>query len=58
RQRGTKFHPGANVMKGVDDTLFSTTDGIVKFSFKKVKDFTGKLQNRRFVSVVKEEEKA
>ena len=31
RQRGTKFHPGNNVMKGGDDTLFSKIDGTVKF---------------------------
>lgn len=31
RQRGTKIHPGTNVMKGGDDTLFSCVDGIVKF---------------------------
>lgn len=31
RQRGTKVHPGANVMKGGDDTLFTTIDGTVKF---------------------------
>ncbi len=31
RQRGTKFHPGANVGKGKDDTLFATSDGTVKF---------------------------
>jgi large subunit ribosomal protein L27 len=31
RQRGTKFHPGANVGKGGDDTLFALTDGIVTF---------------------------
>jgi large subunit ribosomal protein L27 len=31
RQRGTKFHPGANVRRGNDDTLFATADGIVKF---------------------------
>ncbi len=31
RQRGTKFHPGFNVKKGSDDTLFATTTGIVKF---------------------------
>ncbi|HCV33073.1 MAG TPA: 50S ribosomal protein L27 [Acidimicrobiaceae bacterium] len=31
RQRGTKFHPGANVGRGGDDTLFATADGIVKF---------------------------
>ena len=31
RQRGTKFHPGQNVGKGKDDTLFATADGKVKF---------------------------
>jgi len=32
RQRGTKFHPGANVAKGGDDSLFATRDGVVKFT--------------------------
>lgn len=31
RQRGTKVHPGENVGRGKDDTLFSLVDGIVKF---------------------------
>ncbi len=31
RQRGTKFHPGANVGIGRDHTLFALTDGAVKF---------------------------
>lgn len=31
RQRGTKIHPGTNVGRGGDDTLFATKDGIVKF---------------------------
>ena len=31
RQRGTHFHPGENVGRGGDDTLFATTDGTVKF---------------------------
>lgn len=35
RQRGTKFHPGENVSKGGDDTLFATADGKVKFGFRK-----------------------
>jgi large subunit ribosomal protein L27 len=34
RQRGTKFHPGNNVQKGSDDTLFATIDGIVNFERK------------------------
>ncbi len=31
RQRGTKFHPGANVGCGRDHTLFALADGVVKF---------------------------
>ncbi len=31
RQRGTRIHPGNNVMRGGDDTLFATSDGTVKF---------------------------
>ena len=34
RQRGTKFHPGTNVRKGKDDTLFAMVDGKVKFERK------------------------
>jgi large subunit ribosomal protein L27 len=43
RQRGTKFHPGTNVKKGGDDTLFAVADGVVKFEVKR--------GDRRFVSV-------
>jgi large subunit ribosomal protein L27 len=31
RQRGTRYHPGRNVGRGRDDTLFALTDGIVRF---------------------------
>jgi len=31
RQRGTKFHPGLNVRRGRDDTLFAVADGVVRF---------------------------
>ena len=34
RQRGTKIHPGTNVGKGGDDTLFALEDGIVRFERK------------------------
>ncbi len=43
RQRGTKFHPGRNVGKGGDDTLFATAEGKVKFGFRK---------GRRLVDIV------
>ena len=34
RQRGTKFHPGVNVGRGGDDTLFALADGTVEFGAK------------------------
>ena len=34
RQRGTKFHPGTNVGRGGDDTLFALIDGVVRFEPK------------------------
>ena len=43
RQRGTKFHPGLNVKRGSDDTLFAVANGIVKFETKR--------GNRQFISV-------
>jgi large subunit ribosomal protein L27 len=43
RQRGTKFHPGKNVAKGKDDTLFSLVDGRVEF---------GQSKGRKTVSVL------
>jgi large subunit ribosomal protein L27 len=42
RQRGTKFHPGENVGRGGDDTLFATAPGVVDFGTRK---------GRRLVSV-------
>jgi large subunit ribosomal protein L27 len=35
RQRGTKFHPGENVGRGGDDTLFATAEGVVSFGTRK-----------------------
>ena len=34
RQRGTRFHPGKNVRRASDDTLFTVVNGIVKFEHK------------------------
>ena len=34
RQRGTKWHPGNNVGRGKDDTIFALIDGVVKFERK------------------------
>lgn len=53
RQRGTKYHPGENVKKGKDDTLFAITTGTVKFKSKKAKKFNGKLINTKVVNVTK-----
>jgi len=52
RQRGTKYHPGINVKKGSDDTLFSTISGIVKFTQKKLKKFNNQLKQSTIVSVI------
>jgi large subunit ribosomal protein L27 len=35
RQRGTRFHPGDNVGRGGDDTLFATSDGVVRFGHRR-----------------------
>lgn len=43
RQRGTRIHPGDNVGRGGDDTLFAKADGVVKY---------GSRRGRRLVSVV------
>ena len=43
RQRGTRIHPGDNVGRGGDDTLFATAPGVVKY---------GKRNNRRLVNVL------
>lgn len=46
RQRGTRFHPGRNVGRGGDDTLYSRIDGVVKFQ---------RIRARKVVSVYPEE---
>jgi large subunit ribosomal protein L27 len=46
RQRGTHFHPGENVGKGGDDTLFAKVDGVVAFERRG--------RDRRFISVFPE----
>ncbi len=43
RQRGTQFHPGQNVLRGSDDTLFAISNGTVRFSRGR--------GNRRFVNI-------
>ncbi|MDP2624469.1 MAG: 50S ribosomal protein L27 [Actinomycetota bacterium] len=46
RQRGSKIHPGRNVGRGTDDTLFATADGVVSY---------GSRRGRREVSVLTEQ---
>ena len=45
RQRGTKFHPGLNVGKGRDDTLFALKTGNVEFKDKGI-------NKRKFVNII------
>lgn len=52
RQRGTKWYPGLNTKKGQDDTIYALKDGIVKFSTKKKKDFTGKAKKVSVINVI------
>jgi large subunit ribosomal protein L27 len=51
RQRGTKFHPGLNVGRAEDDTLFALATGTVKFQEKRVTAFNGNKDRRMFVHV-------
>ncbi len=52
RQRGSKIHPGKNVKKGVDDTLFALVAGLVKFTSKKRTRFDGKLKLATYANVI------
>ncbi len=52
RQRGTKFHPGKNVKKGGDDTLFATTSGKVHFYRRKKIKFDGGLKWTKYISII------
>ncbi len=52
RQRGTKYHPGENVKKGSDDTLFAAVSGMVKFTTKKLRKFNNQLKLTKIVNVV------
>lgn len=51
RQRGTKYHPGENVGRGGDDTLFSLAEGKVRFSRKMKANFDGSRRKVTFVAV-------
>jgi len=52
RQRGSKIRAGLNVSMGNDDTLFATKDGVVKFTDRRIRRFTGKFKLAKFANVV------
>ena len=52
RQRGTKIHPGNNVKKGGDDSLYAVKSGVVKFITKKARKFDNSLKTTKYACVV------
>ena len=52
RQRGTKIHPGKNVKKGKDDTLYAMLAGKVKFNQRKRIRFDGAMKLTKFVNII------
>jgi len=54
RQRGTKFHPGENVGRGKDDSLFAKISGVVKFRRLKKQKFDGSIKETKFIDVLPE----
>ena len=52
RQRGTKIHPGKNVRRGKDDTLYAVLGGTVKFTQKRRRRFDGSLKPAKFVNII------
>ena len=52
RQRGTKIHPGKNVKRGSDDTLYAVANGTVKFTTRKLPKFDGNLRRTKIVNVM------
>jgi large subunit ribosomal protein L27 len=51
RQRGSKYLPGSNVGVGKDYTLFAMVDGVVSFTEKRKKSFTGSTSKKKVVNV-------
>lgn len=51
RQRGTAIHPGRNVLRAKDDTLYAAVSGFVKFTRKQALNFHGALKKRVFAHV-------
>ena len=57
RQRGTKFHPGINVGKGKDDTLFAKKNGLIKIITKKLKKFDNSIRASKVVNIIEAQKK-
>ncbi|MBM2820557.1 MAG: rpmA [Candidatus Berkelbacteria bacterium] len=51
RQRGSKFFLGENTAKGADDTIYSKKDGVVVFTRKRIRRFSGRIHEKPVVSV-------
>ncbi len=51
RQRGAKFRAGKNTKRTKDDTIIALKEGVVEFTSKKIKRFTGKLKRAKFINV-------
>jgi len=57
RQRGSAIRPGLNVKMGKDDTLFAMAEGLVKFTEKKVRRYTGAFKKVKLANVIPVEAK-
>jgi large subunit ribosomal protein L27 len=58
RQRGTKIHPGKNVKRGSDDTIYAMMDGVVKFTRRKRRRFDGSLRPAKYINILPKVEAA
>ncbi len=56
RQRGTPIRAGKNVKRGSDDTLFAAVNGIVKYTTRRVRRFTGAFKMAKFANVIPQQE--
>lgn len=52
RQRGTKFHPGINVKRGADDTLYAARNGVIHFKEKHKTGFNGSKRKIKIIDVL------
>ncbi len=52
RQRGTKFYPGTNVLRGGDDTLYAKVGGTIKFATQRRIHFDGSKKTVKKISVI------